>query len=226
MLIFHLVGVPAAVFSLLTIVALILAFVMLGSHWIKNHIVAFAAESWVIAALSAAVGYTGHYPELEFIALLTALLRGTVLPYMLLRIVNDLGQNREFVPLLQPASSIVLGGLLVLFSYAVAERMGVRMHIVEGIAVLALTAMFALKLIGFLMLVLRAEAVSHILGLLVIENGIFLGSQILVPGMPLLLELVILFDLLIIVSTFGMLVHYLHKELGTTSSRELTRLVG
>ncbi len=226
MLIFHLGGVQASLFSLLTIIALILAFVMLGSHWIKNHILAFAAESWVIAALSASVGITGNYPELVFIAALTALFRGTLLPYLLMRIVNGLGQNREFTPLLQPASSVVLGGFLVLFSYALAEKLGMRMNLVDNIAVLALTAMFALKLIGFLMLVLRAEAVSSILGLLVIENGIFLGSQILVPGMPLLLELVILFDLLIIVSTFGMLIRYLHKEVGTTSSRELTRLVG
>ena len=71
---------------------------------------------------------------------------------------------------------------------------------------LALTVMLSMKLIGFLMLAVRHEAVSQILGLLVLENGIFLGSQILVPGMPLLFELVILFDLLIVVACFGVLV--------------------
>ena len=224
--ILHLDPLTQALFSLLVIIALILSFVMLGSHWIKNHIVAFAAESWVIAALSAAVGIYGHYPELLFIAALTVLFRGALLPYLLLRIVNDLRLNREFEPLLQPSSSMVLGAVLVVFSYALAHRLGVRMRLGDDIVVLALTAMFSLKLIGFLMLVLRAEAVSSILGLLVIENGIFLGSQILVPGMPLLLEMVILFDLLIIVSTFGMLIRFLHQEVGTTSSRDLTRLVG
>lgn len=78
---------------------------------------------------------------------------------------------------------------------------------------------------GFLFL-LRHEAVSQILGLLVLENGIFLGSQILVPGMPLLIEMVILFDLLIIVACFGVLVGYLMTHAGTTSSLELKRLVG
>ncbi len=224
--ILHLDPLTQALFSLLVIIALILSFVMLGSHWIKNHIVAFAAESWVIAALSAAVGIYGHYPELLFIAALTVLFRGALLPYLLLRIVNDLRLNREFAPLLQPSSSMVLGAVLVVFSYALAHRLGLRMQLSDDIVVLALTAMFSLKLIGFLMLVLRSEAVSSILGLLVIENGIFLGSQILVPGMPLLLEMVILFDLLIIVSTLSMLIRFLHQEVGTTSSRELTRLVG
>ena len=72
--------------------------------------------------------------------------------------------------------------------------------------VLALTVMLSMKLIGFLMLTVRHEAISQILGLLVLENGIFLGSQILVPGMPLLIEIVILFDLLIVVACFGVLV--------------------
>ena len=226
MLIMHIGGVAAAIFSLLAIIALILSFVMLGSHWIHNHIYAFAAESWVIAALSAAVGIYGHYPELLFIAALTVLFRGSLLPYLLLRIVDKLEIHREFTPLLRPSSGMVLGGMLVLFSYAVAEHIGLRMGLADNIAILALTTMFSLKLIGFLMLILRSEAVSHILGLLVIENGIFLGAQILVPGMPILLELVILFDLLIIVSTFGLLVRFLKTVVGTTNTRELNRLVG
>ena len=58
------------------------------------------------------------------------------------------------------------------------------------------------------------------------SNGIFLGAQILVPGMPLLIELVILFDLLIVVACFGVLVRYLVSQVGSTSSLQLKRLVG
>ena len=76
------------------------------------------------------------------------------------------------------------------------------------------------------MLAVRHEALSQILGLLVLENGIFLGAQILVPGMPLLIELVILFDLLIVVACFGVLVQYLLIHVGSTSSLDLKRLVG
>ena len=38
---------------------------------------------------------------------------------------------------------------------------------------------------------------------------LFLGAQILVPGMPVLIEIVILFDLLIVVACFGVLIQYL-----------------
>lgn len=226
MLIQHLDPLASSLFSLLAIASLLLSFVMLGSRWLKNYLYAFAAESWVIAALSAAVGYYGDYPELYLIAILTALFRGLLLPYLVWRIIRRLDVNREIHVLLQPSSSLVLGALFVMFALAVSYRVAADFQLELTVVVLALTVMLSMKLIGFLMLAVRHEAISQILGLLVLENGIFLGSQILVPGMPLLIELVILFDLLIIVACFGVLVSYLLTHVGTTSTLDLKRLVG
>jgi hydrogenase-4 component E len=120
----------------------------------------------------------------------------------------------------------VLGALLVLFAFVVSNHLGNALGFRGTVVVLALTVMLSMKLIGFLMLAVRHEAISQVLGLLILENGIFLGSQILVPGMPMLIELVLLFDLLVIVVSFGVLVRYLVEHVGSTSSRELTQLVG
>jgi hydrogenase-4 component E len=216
----------ASLFSLMAIASLLLAFVMLGSRWLNNYLYAFAAESWIIAILSATVGFYGGYPELYFIAILTALLRGLFLPYLLWRIVRRLNVAREIHEILQPSSALVLGAFGVIFSLAVSYRVGQSLGLAATVAVLALTVMLSMKLIGFLMLAIRHEALSQILALLVLENGVFLGAQILVPGMPMLIEIVILFDLLIVVACFGVLVQYLIANAGTTSSLELKRLVG
>ena len=226
MLIAQLTPLAASLFSLLAIASLLLAFVMLGSRQLRDYVYAFALESWIIAALSATVGYYGHFKELYFIAILTALFRGLLLPYLLMRIVRRLHVKRELHAVLQTSSSLVVGALLVIFAFAVAAHLGRQLNLAGTIAVLALTVMLSMKLIGFLMLAVRDEAISQILGLLVLENGIFLGSQILVPGMPMLIELVILFDLLVVVACFGVLVRYLLAHVGSTSSRELKRLVG
>ena len=160
------------------------------------------------------------------IALLTALFRGLLLPYLMLRIVRRLHVDRELHERLSPSASLVVGALLVLFAFVVSSHLGESLGLAGTVAVLALTVMLSMKLIGFLMLVVRGEALSQILGLLVLENGIFLGSQILVPGMPLLIELVILFDLLVVVACFGVLVRYLVTHTGTSSTHDLRRLVG
>jgi hydrogenase-4 component E len=226
MLIEHLDPLASSLFSLLAITSLLLSFVMLGSRWLKNYLYAFAAESWAIAALSAAVGFYGSYPELYLIAILTLLFRGLLLPYLIWRIIRRLSIGREIHEILQPSSGLVVGALAVMFALAVSYRVAGEFHLELTVCVLALTVMLSMKLIGFLMLAVRHEAISQVLGLLVLENGIFLGSQILVPGMPLLIELVILFDLLIIVACFGVLVSYLLTHVGTTSTLELKRLVG
>jgi len=226
MLAAHLDPLVSSVFSLMAIASLVLAFVMLGSRWLNNYLYAFAVESWMIAALSAAVGYYGGYPELYLIAILTALFRGLFLPYLVWRIIRRLNVAREIHEILQPSSALVVGAFCVIFALAVSYKVGSSLGLAGTVAVLALTVMLSMKLIGFLMLAVRHEALSQILGLLVLENGIFLGAQILVPGMPLFIEIVILFDLLIVVACFGVLVQYLVAHVGSTSSLELKRLVG
>ena len=204
----HINPLQASIFSSLAVASLLLTFVMLGSHWLRNYVYAFAVQSWLIAALSACVAYFAGYPELYLIAVLTALFRGLVLPFLLMRIISRLNVKREIHAVLQPSSSLVLGALLVMFAFVIANHMNRPSLLAMHVVVLALTIMFSMKFLGFLMLSVRDEAVSQILGLLVLENGIFLGSQILVPGMPLLIEIVILFDLLIVVACFGMLVGF------------------
>lgn len=226
MLAAHLDPLAASLFSLIAIASLLLAFVMLGSRWLRHYLYAFAAESWLIGILSAAVGFYGHYPELYLVAILTFLFRGCLLPYLIFRIIRRLNIAREVHVILQASSSLVIGAFGVVFALAVASHIGAQLGLGGTVVVLALTVMLSMKLIGFLMLTVRHEAISQILGLLVLENGIFLGAQILVPGMPLLIEIVILFDLLIVVACFGLLVQYLMTHVGTTSSLELRRLVG
>ncbi|SAK89112.1 hydrogenase 4 membrane subunit [Caballeronia arationis] len=226
MLLAHLSPLAASLFSLLAIGSLLLAFVMLGSRWLKDYLLAFTAESWLIALLSGTVGYYGNYHELYYIAVLTAVFRGMLLPYLIWRIIVRLEVERELHVVLQPSSSLVAGALLVLFAFVISNHLGNVLGFGGTVVVLALTVMLSMKLIGFLMLAVRHEAISQVLGLLILENGIFLGSQILVPGMPMLIELVLLFDLLVIVVCFGVLVRYLVAQVGSTSSRELRRLVG
>lgn len=222
----HFTPLAASLFSLLAIASLILVFIMLGSRWLQNYLLAYTGQCWLIALLSAAVGYYGGYPELYLVAALTALFRGLALPYLLWRITGRMGVDRELHEIIKPSSALVIGAALVLLALAVAEHIGASLTQPGTVVVLALTVMLSMKLIGFLMLSVRHEAISQILGLLVLENGIFLGSQILVPGMPLLLELVILFDLLVAVACFGVLTNYLVAHVGSTSSLSLRRLRG
>ena len=213
----------SAILSLIVIGALLLSFVMLGSRWLRDYMLAFAVQSWLIAILSAIMGYVGGYTELYFVAVLTALFRGLVLPIALLWVLKRLHVNRELHEIVRPSTALIMGAVLVIFAVVVAYRIGGAVHLETRIVLLALTVMLSIKLIGFLMLAIRREAISSVLGVLMLENGIFLGSQILVPGMPLMIELVLLFDLLVAVTCFAVLVRYVLTSVGATSSDALQR---
>ncbi len=216
----------SSLFSLLAIASLLLAFAILASRWVRRYLQAFALQSWMIAGISAAVAYAGHYPELYLVAALTALFRGCLLPWLLWRMVGKPEAGRELHLSVQASSSLVIGALAVLFALVVANRLATALGLADTVAVLALTVMLAMEMIGFLLLAVRHEAISQVLGLLVLENGVFLGAQMLIPGMPLFIEIVLLFDLLIMVLCFGLLARHLRANLGATSATALRRLVG
>jgi hydrogenase-4 component E len=217
----------SALLSLTAIAGLLCVFVMLGSRWLDKYLYAFAAESWAIAALAAVIAVSrNNDPELYLIAALTALFRGLALPYLIWRMIRRLAVTRELHEILRPASGLVIGAAAVVFALAVSYRLRDSLNLGDAVVILALTVMIAIQLIGFLMLAVRQEAVTQVIGLLVLENGILVGALILVPGMPLLIELMLLFDVLIAVACFGVLVRYLTIHVGTTSTLALKRLVG
>lgn len=226
MLLSQLGPLASSLVSLMAIASLLLAFVMLGSRWIDNYLYAFAAQSWTMAGLGVAVGYLASSPELYLIAAMSAVFRGLALPYLIWRMIRRLNVARELHEALRPASALVIGALGVVFALAVSATIAGPLGLGGSAAVLALTVMIATVLIGFLMLAIRGEALSQIIELLVLENGVRLGAQILIPGMPLLIELMILADILAAVACLGVLVRYLLSQFGNASTVELKRLVG
>jgi len=128
MLIAHLDPLAASLFSLLAIGSLLLSFVMLGSRWLKDYLLAFMAQSWLIAALSGAVAYYGQFPELYLIAILTALFRGLLLPWLVWRIIGRLAVSREVHLAIQPSSSLVLGAVRLRRIEPSGQRTRFRRH--------------------------------------------------------------------------------------------------
>lgn len=216
----------ASLFSLLIVVILLLNVVMLASRWLKNYVLAFALESWLIALLTAGCGYYTGHSDLYVVAGLTLLFRGLILPGLLKLMVNKLKIKHEIHSVIQPSTSLVLCVLLFILAFAVSIQLAGQLKIDSHVTVLALMVMISTMLMGFFLLAIRDQALSKILALLVLENGVFLGSLFLVPLMPMFIELVILFDLLIAVACFGILMNYLTAQVGSTSTHELNRLVG
>jgi hydrogenase-4 component E len=81
-------------------------------------------------------------------------------------------------------------------------------------------------LVGFLLMVLRPYAPSQLLGFLLLENAVSVASLVIAPGLPIILALLLLFDVLVGVLVFVVLVQYLAIERTAVRTDVLNRLTG
>ena len=79
-------------------------------------------------------------------------------------------------------------------------------------------------LLGAYTLAVRREAVPQILGLLAMENGAFFAGVAIAPHLPLIAEIAVAFDVLILAFVVGVLTRTVHKRIGTTAAGNLTNL--
>ena len=215
----------ASVLLNLMIVAILLsALVILGTRWLRVYIHAYALQSLTLSLVTVLLAVQTGHGVLYAVAVLTYLVRGLIVPLILLRITKGPVMEQEMNLFLKVPSSLLIGIGLVICAYIVSLQLLARQGDPSVIGAVAVA--LALVLIGFFVLSCRSQAVTHVLALLIVENGIFLGSVVLAPGMPLIVELVVLFDILVTVIAMSIMVQIMAIRLGTTSAAELQRLTG
>jgi hydrogenase-4 component E len=213
---------------LMATLILVLQIMMVGQRWLVTNIRAFAVQSFLLASIAAIIAYYNRAPQIYFVAALTVLFRGVLLPVVLERLVAKIEIRREIEPLVNVPLSLVISGFLTLLAYVVAESFH-RPGAARGAASLGhntLAVAIALFLIGFFMMVNRRKAVTQILGLLSLENGIFLAAISLTYGMPLIVEIGIFFDVLVAILLFAVLIFRISETFDSMDVSRLDRLRG
>jgi len=90
----------------------------------------------------------------------------------------------------------------------------------------ALSLSVAVVLVSFVLMIVRTDVVSQAIGFFSLENGVSLASLVVAAGLPLILEVAFLFDLLVAVVVFGVLMRMHHGRADTLSTAGLNRLRG
>lgn len=85
---------------------------------------------------------------------------------------------------------------------------------------------FFIVLSGMFLMILRMTALAQIIGLLVMENGLFLLASAVSGGMPFLVEFAIFFDVFVSVIIMGVFVYRINKLFTHIDVNKLSRLRG
>ncbi len=202
---------------------LVTAYLMVGQKALFVAIRLYGLQSFLLGGVAVVMGLAEGRGHLLWGALLTIGLKGLLIPWFLMRVIDRIGIHREIEPFLNiPSSLLICLGLTVVgyrVSTGLAEGATGAAHHVAGVSL-------SMLLMGLFLMVTRRKAVTQILGLLTVENAVFLVALGATSGMPLVVELGISFDVILAVLILGILVHRIVDRFESMDVSRLSKLKG
>jgi hydrogenase-4 component E len=214
--------------TLMAAMVLVLQITMVAQRWLITNIRAFALQSFLLACIATTIAYYNNAPHIYVAAVFMLLVKVIFLPVGFERLVTKIEIRQEIEPIVNAPISVIITGLLTLLAYVVAESFH-RPDEPIGPASLGhntLAVAIALFLIGFFMMVNRRKALTQVLALLSLENGIFLAAISLTYGMPMVVEVGIFFDVLVGAMVLAILVYRIRETFDSMDVSRLSRLKG
>ena len=202
---------------------LVVQLLLIPQRMLLTSIRLFAIQSLLLAGIAAVVAYYYNASHVYVVAVLTLIGKVAFLPWLLRRLVHRIQIHQEIEPLLNAPSSMLVCGGLTLLGYVLARPFTSLERLGNNTLAIALT----LLLTGFFLMINRRKALTQVLALLTVENGVMLAAVALTTyGMPLVVELGIFFDVLVAVMVLGILVYRIRETFASMDTGKLDQLKG
>ena len=201
---------------------LVTSFALLYQERIMAVLQAFAAQSITLALAVAWAAWVQDRPDLFITALIALTLKGIIIPVALHRTVVRLGIHREVEKVVGVGIALIVGLALTGLAQALL------LNVAQGSASYAreeLALALAIILLGFLMMIVRRNAVTQVVGFMSMENGLILAATG-ARGMPLVVEVSVAFSVLIALFVFAVFVFRIRERFDTIDIEALDRMRG
>ena len=202
---------------------LITSFMLVVAKRISALINYFTLQSLALFLLMLILAYGHAGVKLYLVAGLIFLLKVVLIPFFLKRIMRKIKVEENVGFFVNPVISVLIALVLVYLSYAFTTKL---LHITETLAQGAFSVAISIIFIGMFLMISRIKALVQIVGLLVMENGLFLAAISVSGGMPFLVEVVIFFDILVSVVILELFVYKINNAFEHIDSNKLKGLQG
>lgn len=205
------------------VVMLLLEFGMLRATLLRSQVRLYAGQSLAVSVLAAVVAYGRNVPELYALAVLSLLLKVVVVPLVVLALLRDARAEIAGSGAVGVANQVLVAIGITGFGFFSVGILGIHSSVLPTTA---LSLSVAVVMVAFVLMIMRRDVVSQAIGFFSLENGVSLASLVVAAGMPLILEVAFLFDLLVAVVVFGVLMRTHHRRTRSLSTETLDRLRG
>src|SRR5436309_1709283 len=200
---------------------LLTGLIVLWRKHVPAYISAYRWQAWLLAAVTATVGYFGGDWRLYVVAGVLVALKGIAIPALLRAMQLRFGKQPQMTPYVNTETSLLVAGLLVLFAYVLARPWVAVTDLPtrEG-----LPLAMALLFVSLFIIVSRRKAITQVIGFLMLENAIALLAAVGTYGVPLLVEVGVFLDALMGFLVMQIFVYQIHDTFDTIDVEQLTRL--
>ena len=165
------------------------------------------------------------HPTITIPALVAAgaaiVIKGSIIPGIMMRALRDAQIKREVEPLIGILPSILLGAFATAGSLLFFSQISLVSH-QDGMLIIPTS--IATVLVGFILLTTRFKAITQVLGYLVLENGIFVFSLLLIEAIPLVVEMGMLLDLFVGIFVISIITNHINQAFSSLDTRHLSAL--
>ena len=207
--------------NLFAALLLLLAFAMLTQRRILSLINLFALQGFVLMLSTLVVAWSTQQSHLYISAAVTLALKVIVLPWFLHWLLGKLNVRWDVESMVNIPVQMLIGIALVIFAFNLAAPIS---QMAGTITKSALGIAIATILLSFLMMITRRKAVSQVIGFLAMENGLFFAATSATYGMPMVVELGILFDVLVAALIFGVFFFHIRETFESLDIHHLEKL--
>ena len=205
------------ILSLIILYVLTLIYLSIADRF-RNHTTILALQGLLLFGIAMARLHEFHPVEMSFIIAETLIFKAIVIPAILMRVIRLTKINRIH-------SSSSQFGALVMSIVALVASCTITYYMADqrtdmiffGVALYALLS-------GLILIVMRKRIFAHLIGFLVIENGVFLFSIAIGVELPMLINLAIMLDILISILILGMFLRRMDDEIHTDETDALTSI--
>lgn len=215
--------IAAQLIALLATLMLLVQLLLVVQRMLLTSIRLFALQSLFLAIIAAVIAFFHGASHVYLVAGLTLVGKVFFLPWLLGRQVRRIRIGQEIDPLVNFPTSILVCTGLTLLGYLVARPFTSLQRLGNN----TLAVAFALVLTGVFLMFNRRKAITQVLALLSVENGVMLAAIALTTyGMPLVVELGIFFDVMVAVMVLGLLVYRIRDTFASMDTGKLSQLKG
>jgi hydrogenase-4 component E len=198
------------------------SFVLLYQTRLYALLNVFALQAVILFLSVAWQAYVQGASDLYVTAFIAFVFKAIIIPIALHRIIAELGIDRDVENVVGVGPTMLAGLALVALSEVVMLRIASE---ADALAREDLAFALSVVLIGLLMMVVRRNAVSMVVGFMSLENGLILAAAG-AKGMPLVVEVAVGFSVLVALLVIGVFLFRISERFETVDQHALDRFRG